>query len=246
MQPHTAGPAAQRVASVANLRDLGGLPTASGRRIAHGRLFRSSHLAALTAADARVLGLRTVVDFRGVDERAAAPSANLGDDTEHLHLPMEPRALSKLRALASAEHADPRAISDMMVGIYRRFVRDQAAVYRALLQRLQVAGACPLLFHCTAGKDRTGFAAAVVLLALDVPQHEIERDFLASNAHWRPADRKGGWVTLSEVRSEYLHAAFETMRDSFGSVDGFLREALGIDDAARARLADNLLEPGPR
>jgi len=99
-----------------------------------------------------------------------------------------------------------------------------------------------LLFHCTAGKDRTGFAAAVVLLALDVPLDVIEEDFLLSNEHWkgRP-NATGGWVTLAKVRAEYLHTAFATMQQDWGSLSNYLTLALGMDASARALLRDRLL-----
>jgi protein-tyrosine phosphatase len=226
----------------ANLRDLGGLRGAGGRAIVPCRLYRSSHLAALGEGEARALALRTVVDLRGSEERAAAPARGLHAGVRQLHLPIEPRALADLQTLrAGGAEVEEQAIVQLMHGVYRRFVRERTAVFGALLRELLAADAYPLLFHCTAGKDRTGFAAAVVLLALEVPYEAIEADFLRSNDHWRPTRSDAGWVTLSRVRADYLHTAWQTMQEDWGSVDAYLERALGIDDTARAALQARLL-----
>ena len=237
----TGGPSAQ-VPGVANLRDLGGLRGAGGRAVMPRRLYRSSHLAALGADDARALALRTVIDLRGSEERAAAPAGGLEAGVRQLHLPIEPRALAAMRDLrVDGAGFDEQAAEQLMHGVYRRFVRDRSAVFGRLLQELLAAEAYPLLFHCTAGKDRTGFAAAVVLLALEVPRPVIEADFLRSNDHWRPSRSDAGWVTLSRVRADYLHTAWQTMHEDWGSPDAYLERALGLDDAARATLQARLL-----
>ncbi len=231
------------VDEVPNLRDLGGLRTADGRCVAAGRLYRSSHLAGLSAGAAQRLGLATVVDLRGVGERAAAPARGLGAAVRQVHLPIEPGAVARLKALQAGDaEAEEAAVVQLMQGAYRRFVLRQAPVFGGLVRELLRADACPLLFHCTAGKDRTGFAAAVVLLALGVPQAAIEQDFLLSNVHWKPAAGSIGWVTMSRVRVDYLHTAIATMCEGWGSVDAYLQSALGLDAAARAVLRTRLLE----
>ena len=238
---------AQIAASVPNLRDLGGLASASGRILAPGRLFRSSHFGALAAGDepaVRALGLRTVVDLRGVQERAGAPNLLapvVPPAWQDLHLPIEPSALTAMAQLREAGQGDEAAMLQVMHGVYRRFVRRQGVVYAALLQHLLRPESYPLVFHCTAGKDRTGFGAALVLLALAVPRETIVEDFLLSNERWLPQGEMQDWTVLSRVRADYLHTAFAAIDEGWGSTEAYLERALAFDADARARLADRLL-----
>ncbi len=238
-------PSEMLVASIPNLRDLGGLVGAGGRRIARGQLFRSSHLHALAAEDEPALvalGIRTVVDFRGVDERQLALSRGLRPDTFERHLPIEPRGLGALREMRKAGTVDEAAVVELMHGAYRRFVLQHAPVFASLLACLQEPARLPLVFHCTAGKDRTGMAAALILLALGVPREVIVADFMISNERWQPTETTRDWTVLSRVRACYLDTAFATMAGQWGSIDAYLHQALGLDAAARARLAARLLE----
>lgn len=235
------------IASIPNLRDLGGLVGANGRRIAAGRLFRSSHWHALTADDEpalAALGIRTVVDFRGVDERRLALSRGLSPATAELHLPIEPRGLGALREMRKAGTVQEAAVVELMHNAYRRFVLQHSPVYAALLARLQEPASLPLVFHCTAGKDRTGMAAVLILLALGVSREAIADDYLVSNERWQPTETTRDWTVLSSVRAEYLDTAFATMTAQWGSTDAYLAQALGLDDAARERLAALLLVEG--
>jgi protein-tyrosine phosphatase len=233
------------VASIPNLRDLGGLVGAGGRCIARGRLFRSSHLHALTPDDEpalAALGIRTVVDFRGVGERQVALSRGLAAGTDELHLPIEPRGLGALREMRKAGTVDESAVVELMHNAYRRFVLQHSLAFAALLARLQEPASLPLVFHCTAGKDRTGMAAVLILLALGVAREAIVADFLISNGRWQPTETTRDWTVLSRVRVEYLDTAFATMTAQWGSIDAYLAQALNLDDAARTRLAAQLLE----
>ncbi|MEP7099321.1 MAG: tyrosine-protein phosphatase [Burkholderiales bacterium] len=241
----TGGTPPMLVGSIPNLRDLGGLIGAGGRRIAHGRLFRSSHLHALAPDDEpalAALGIRTVVDFRGVNERQLALSRGLAIGTDEIHLPIEPRGLGALREMRKAGAVDESAVVELMHNAYRRFVLHYSPVYAALLARLQEPAAVPLLFHCTAGKDRTGMAAALILLALGVSREAITDDFLISNERWQPTETTRDWTVLSRVRADYLDTAFATMEAQWGSIDAYLVQALHLDDVARERLASRLLE----
>ncbi|HKX94861.1 MAG TPA: tyrosine-protein phosphatase [Methylibium sp.] len=240
-----AKPPARPISSIPNLRDLGGLVGAGGRRIAAGRLYRSSHLHALTPDDEPVLaalGIRTVVDFRGVDERALALSRGLRPEIQELHLPIEPRGLGALRELRKAGNVEESAVVELMHNAYRRFVLQHAPVYAALLARLQQQDSLPLVFHCTAGKDRTGMAAVIILLALGVSREAIVQDFMLSNERWEPTETTRDWTVLSRVRAEYLDTAFETMTRRWGSIGAYLDQALALNGAARRRLAALLLE----
>lgn len=238
-------PAGAQVASVSNLRDMGGIATASGQRIAPGRLWRSSHFGELTPPDAQVLdavGLRCVIDLRGALEREKAPSRLAQPALHEVHLPIEPRAMGALRDLRAAGAVDEQALVAVMFEVYRRFVRQHAPVFAAFLRLLgDDATPLPLVFHCTAGKDRTGWAAALALLALDVPREAVVADFMQSNGRWRMQGEAADWALLASVRADYLACAFEEIERGWGSVDVYLAEALGQDEAARRRLRARLL-----
>jgi protein-tyrosine phosphatase len=187
------------------------------------------------------LGIRTVVDFRGVEERGIALSRGLRPGTDELHLPIEPRGLGALRELRKAGTVQASAVVELMHNAYRRFVLQHAPVYAALLARLQEPASLPLVFHCTAGKDRTGMAAVLILLALGVSREAIVGDFLISNERWQPTETTSDWTVLSRVRAEYLDTAFATMTAEWGSIDAYLDQALALNAAARERLAAQLL-----
>ncbi len=104
------------------------------------------------------------------------------------------------------------------------------------------------MFHCSAGKDRTGFAAAALLAALGVGWEQVLEDYLATTRHWRRdtlPDRglpPAIAAVLLGVEASLLEAAFAAMRETAGSVEAYLDRALGVDEAARARLQALLLE----
>ena len=250
-----------RISSVPNFRELGGQPTRSGRRVRRGRIFRSGQLGALSEPDCTRLtehGLRTVIDFRGPNSE---PAARLPDGAELVALPMHNPArddefgeMVKSGNLAGLR----RALEDG--GAERRMRATTAALvtgrtleYGAMLRRLADDTALPALLHCSAGKDRTGWAASVVLLALDVDEDEVVGHYLESNDHLREriestlARVDGGLDPelvrpFLEVRAEYLHAAFDAVREHFHDFAGYLERGLGVDAAVRERLEAELLE----
>ena len=172
-----------------NFRDLGGYPTADGRTTRWRQIFRSNHLGQLTAADieiVRALGVRSAFDFRGVEERAAGVCV-VNEITVH-SLPIEPTVVASLRAeLARGTLTAPVALNIMRES-YRNYVRHSTHSFRNLFGHL-LDDSAPLVIHCTAGKDRTGFASALILHALGVPDEVIAEDYLLTNSYYR-RDRK--------------------------------------------------------
>jgi protein-tyrosine phosphatase len=248
-----------------NFRDLGGYATADGHRVKWGVLYRSNALADLSDDDLAYvarLDLQRVVDFRSPAERERDPD----------RLPASPQLDVVLRPIGG-DTLDPAELRDrllagegsaddwsrMLVEANRAFVRDFGDVYAAFLHDLADAGELPLLFHCTAGKDRAGFAAATALLAVGVPRETIMRDYLLTNE--LSADhtehtlllirifslfraRPDAVRPLFEARREYLQAAFDTIDEEFGGTDAWLREGLHADDELLARVKANLLDGG--
>jgi len=226
-----------------NFRDLGVYTNAHGRRMRPGRLFRSDHLGGLSpeaGATLAGLGITRVLDLRGATERVAAVC---GLDGVQVHsLAIEPTVVQVLNALIDAGR--PLTTQDVvahMQDTYRGFVRHNSPRFAELFRHLLESDA-PLVFHCTAGKDRTGFAAALILQALDVPGEIVWRDYLLTNERLKPPAHHRLGLTpevanvLWRVQPEFLNAAFDEVDTGYGSTDAYLRDALGIGHAERAQL----------
>ncbi len=232
-----------------NFRDLGGYLGHGGRPLRWRKLFRSAHLGGLTAQDhaqLAPLGLHRSFDFRGQAERAETPY-ELPGVTQH-SLAIEPTLVQRMRVLSGQGQAvTGDVVAGLMEELYRDLINDQAHRFAELFEHLLQADA-PVLFHCTAGKDRTGVAAALVLLALGVPRDCVLQDFLLTNQLFeRPPLRQSEFPAealqvLFGVRESFLHAALRTIDDDHGGVQRYFDKRLGLGDAALKTLAARYLE----
>ena len=236
------------LAGATNFRDLGGYPGRDGRAVRWRRLFRSDHLAGLTPEDRAVvcdLGVARAFDFRGVDEGAAAAYALPG--VSRHPLPIEPTVVQNVSALLQAGRTLTAADAvALMQQTYRAFAHDNAPRFAELFRHLLEDDA-PLVFHCTAGKDRTGFAAALILLALEVPRPLVMQDYLLTNELYRRTHTKQSDAprevldVLWRVQAEFLDAALHAVEDRHGGVEGYL-EQLGVGRREREHLIGTYLE----
>jgi len=260
---HGGAPQALRLAGATNFRSLGGLPASGGRRIRPHALMRADRLTGLTSDDWRALagtGIATICDLRSTAERDEHPNRvppQLGVRELHCDIRNDLRADPALARLL-VDDPTARGAERVMIEIYRRFPAYMGGTLATLMERL-LAGDAPLLVHCSAGKDRTGFVIAMLLHALEVPEELIRQDYLASRT-WPGADshrasleaRLGAIIpphelpaavdTVLDVREVYLEAAMETLRAEFGSVARYLEAAAGVSTERGARLRDHLLE----
>ncbi|MDR3335109.1 MAG: tyrosine-protein phosphatase [Treponema sp.] len=217
-----------------NVRDLGGYPAAGGRQVKEGVLYRAGDLHTPTPGDLAVLeGLRlnTIVDFRGTDEKKQEPDVRI-QGVVHIHeVPIETGNIVDLLL------AD-RSISGeaQMEGMYRRLAHEARPQYREFFKILANPTGTPLLFHCSAGKDRTGLGAALILSALGVDRDLVYADYLLSRVYLQ--DKYNSWLAkapylepLMSVRQEYLEVAFTVIDQEYGGVDQYLRQDLGADPA---------------
>lgn len=236
-----------RFASSSNFRRVG-LPGVPGLPLRN--LYRSDHLGALDESDAaqiRALGISRVLDFRGREERGAA--ACRLPDVQVLSLPIEPTIVQKLAELMAAGHrlTGPDVTAHMQ-DTYRGFVRDNTPRFAEFFTHL-LASDEPTVFHCTAGKDRTGFAAALLLKALGVPDAQVMEDYLLTNDRLQlpEASRMGlpreAMEVLWRVQPGFLQAAFAEVDAMFGSLEGYFREGLALREPERARLAELYRDP---
>ena len=239
-----------------NFRDFGGAPAAGGR-VRTGRLFRAGHLGGATAADCTALdrlGIATVVDLRRPSERARQPSrwapgrvivSEAGDRAEGPHLEF----------LRAGDLSDA-GVEAYLAGYYRQapFEPRHLDLFADAFAALdESAGA--MLIHCTAGKDRTGLLAALVLAALGVAPAELMADFMATNAMMTPARRDQVGASLQPiigrapseailrgfmgVSAGHLELAFAAIEQEVG-LGGYLA-GLGVDAGRRERIRRNLL-----
>ena len=232
-----------------NFRDLGGYVGKDGRTVRWRHIVRSTHLGHLTEADIallRGLGLKSAFDFRGTEERSAAACA-IGEIKVH-SLPVEPTVVAALRArLAGGTALSPSDGIEVMRESYVGYVRQNTGRYRSLFAHL-LDDSAPLVIHCTAGKDRTGFACALILHALGVPEDVISEDYLLTNRFYKrdpsasndlPDDVR---QVLGTVDASFLAAAFDAVRADFGGLDPYFKEGLGLGANERAALQARYLE----
>lgn len=221
-----------------NVRDLGGLEIGPGRTVKRAVVFRSDDLSGLSARGKAALeerGIRTVVDFRGDDEVRLAPD-RLPDTVQRtVRLPIEPGNVLELTRLTC------ETAPEMMCELYRVLARDAQEMYWEFFRLLSNPENSPLLFHCSAGKDRTGFAAALFLLSLGAPRETVRQDYLLSARLVREKYRSAieadeRFASIYTVRPEYLAAAFEVIDREFGGTEHYLRNCLGIDTALMREL----------
>ena len=229
-----------------NFRDLGGYQGLDGRHLQWRKLYRSAHLAHLTSADLnqlQSLGIKRSADFRGLGE-----SSHLAYDWPSIArhaLVVEPTVVQRAQSMMdSGQRLTGRDTEALMHDTYRSFVHVYGQRFAQFFELLQ-ANDDPLVFHCTAGKDRTGWAAALLLTALGVDEEQIMEDYLLTNQYFkRPALSHLGQLpedaldALWRVQPSYLMASVDVVRAQHGSVDNYLTRVLGVDSAARDRLAE--------
>jgi protein-tyrosine phosphatase len=254
------------LASMPNLRDIGGYRTADGHWVRMGRLYRSDGLDKLSDADyqaLQALDIKLVCDLRTEGERAKGPdrlpagaegavfdvAADAGDATAVI-----------TEAITSGDTAKQEELlgdgkgAQLMVDGGRSFVTLASAktAYTAMFDRFADPASYPALLHCTAGKDRTGWATATVLSALGVPRRTVMADYLLSNDELA-AKNDATIQAVSKlidpsllepvlgVRAEYLQASFDAVHDEFGDMAGYLEDGVHVDDADLAALRKQLL-----
>ena len=219
-----------------NFRDLGGIKTSDNKFVRWGKFFRTDELGNLTNEDLAYLSsipVQTVVDFRSEQEVSALPDklpksvkkyTNLNISPGNLHL----NSLEELTRVGDFE--------DFMISMNRSFVTDTAIIaqYKEFFSILQNEENLPVIFHCTAGKDRTGMGAALILFALGVDEETVMKDYLLSNVYLQNKykdiiEKHPAIKPMLIVEPEYIQASIDLIKEKYGNVDNYLTSVLGVD-----------------
>lgn len=250
-----------------NFRDLGGYPSSDGRTVRWGALYRSGELNKLSQADQAklaALDLKTVVDLRSEPEVSFFGEPSLPEGIELLSIPVASGNLVAEIIPPLLEGDFTKVPSDLLIRINRQLAKEAGAQFAHFMRVVADSANRPLVFHCTQGKDRTGFASALVLSALGVSWDDIVQDYLLSNPYRESeneryldiiaataAQARGVPIEdldLSVIRALFfvdpaaINAAREEMVRDYGSVEAYLSEALGFGESAQERLRAELLE----
>jgi protein-tyrosine phosphatase len=243
-----------------NFRDLGGYPAGAGGRVRWGRVFRSDSLSALTAADLALLervGLRLVCDFRGDAEVLDEPNLLAGRAPfDYWRLPLGDRSVQPAEWRRRFESGDFGAIdASWLTRSYRGMIDECAADIGAVFRRLARGDGLPAVLHCTAGKDRTGVAVALLLLVLGVPRELVIEDYALTGRYTegriRAAERffRERGIDPDRVRAllgsepTTLAAALDHLDQAHGGAERWARERAGLEAEELAALRETLVEP---
>ncbi|MGT2427730.1 tyrosine-protein phosphatase [Cupriavidus basilensis] len=234
--------------NVVNIRDLGGLPTRDGHRVRAGKLFRSGNPGLASAADMerlRALQLDAVIDFRSPGEKSAAESP-FGQAFRWVATPVLEGSMSMAELMPRLREGSAAQTEAFMLEVYGDFPRKYQAAFGGFLKLAEQGG--NLLYHCTAGKDRTGFASLLLLAGLGVERDTIMANYLESNHRDQGFNQKMSagaaqfgvdpavmWPML-EVKASYLEASMQAIEQEYGGIDAYLGEVLKVD-AERLRRA---------
>ncbi len=244
-----------------NFRDLGGYLNVHDQQVRWRKIFRCGHLGDLTNKDLDVLehlNVTHVHDFRREEEQQRTPSqpirATVYNDYE-----MFVGSMSKFWEYMTAEKLTAESAHDLVVGSYRNCIDDVAPHYQRLFQSLLSPATDASVFHCSAGKDRTGMAAALILSALDVDRDIVVEDYLLTLEHFdserlmniveqhlrdaKVAHWERSWlVPYCSVHRDNIEAFFEGVESRYDSVDQYLSDALGLTPSKRQQLKNLYLE----
>jgi len=243
--------------SAPNFRDMGGLPASGGKTLRYGQLYRSEDFSNLSETDAALLqglGVKLLCDLRSNSERHQYPNRWPADSSNTLNLNISTDLRASHQAITRLLSGSPSVVQaeEAMLVTYRMFPEAFAVCLAQLFERILHGGDLPLVFHCAAGKDRTGFIAAMLLTALGVDREAIYTDYLLSRERWKGERRESAIrrylqplcdqepaakvvQTLCQVRSDYLDAALDEIVQRYGSINDYL-ELIGLNAQAKDRL----------
>lgn len=219
-----------------NFRDLGGLKTKDGKLLKSNLLFRTDELGTLTDADLDLLTskkVQTIVDFRTDLERSKSVDRIPLSCKKEIHLDILSANMDAFIAEMQKGNAD---FKKLMLGFYEELVIGSNGIekFKEFFEIVQDSSNVAIIYHCTAGKDRTGVATALILESLNVDREIIEDDYLLSNEFLK--DKYASYINkdprfadLFLVQADYLRTAFDAIEKTYDSVENYLKTVLKVD-----------------
>lgn len=241
-----------------NTRELGGYKTTDGKSVKWGVLFRSDKLSDISLEDQKYLknlGIQRIVDFRSKAEKTEDPD-KIPDGVAYIEMPIEVDGAMRTKIEAILKGEINRNVKDFLIEANEEFIKNYSHIYSKFLKDLAKEQK-PTMFHCTAGKDRAGFAAAITLIAIGVSKEDAINDYMKTNEY--TAKRIDEMISKIELMSlyqtdgellrpllgverEYLEAAFKAAENEYGSIENYIRSGLNISEKEIQQLRSFLLE----
>jgi len=242
-----------------NFRDIGGLETKDGRTVKWGKIYRSDNLSKLKSSELKKfndLNIKTVFDLRTTSE-IKGKEDHLPENTNYVHTPtIEDNAdmLSKMRKKVIRGEISEEQSLQLMFELYQGTVSDNIPLLRNLIHQILDSDK-PVLYHCSAGKDRTGIITALILSIFNVDKETIMKEYLMSNYYRKakiekmigiakivkvikPHIRLKVIENFMDVDARYLNAAFDKVDSNYGGIEQFIKKELGIDDQERKHIIE--------
>ena len=241
-----------------NTRELGGYKTTDGKSVKWGMLFRSDKLSDISENDQlylQSLGIKRIVDFRSKGEKTEDPDI-IPEGINYIETPINVDGAMRSKIEAVLKGETNKEVKSFLVDANKEFVTNYTSVYEDFLRGL-IDEDGPTLFHCTAGKDRAGFAAAITLIALGVSKEDVIEDYMKTNIFTKDKiDEmidKIKLMSLYQADAEilrpligveriYIETAFKTAEEKYGSLENFIREGLNISDEEIQILRNKFVE----
>ncbi|WMT41327.1 tyrosine-protein phosphatase [Paenibacillus sp. D2_2] len=257
-----------------NFRDMGGYETTDGRKVKYGVFYRSDELSGLSPKDIEMLkslNIKTIFDYRSNQEAQLKPDPTLpnviyelqpaiAEDQHHrMNMSFGPEGEEKqgnfLESLAQNDFFKTFRADAYMRELYSKLPLNNAS-YKRLMEIIQMPEHLGILHHCTAGKDRTGVGAALILLVLGVSEQAVMEDYLLTNETMRDFNQKllgqiaehandavlNNFSHLLDVKEELMEAVFRTIKENYGTYDAYFAEEFGLTEEKRELLKANSLQ----
>ncbi len=214
-----------------NLRDLGGKKTSGNKNLKKGLFLRCAAPTEWNdSVKKQIAALKKplIIDFRGVQEEANNPSRIPKEYlSKMVHLPIEPKVTEQLKNLGEIDKSKATKIDEIFQNAYRKYTIENIQTFEAFFKILFDNPDSTIMFHCTAGKDRTGFASALILSLFGVGKEKIIDDYLLSNKTYKPTQKVKGEIQkigikqLLKVDESWLNAGLEEFSERVGNIRDF-------------------------
>ena len=226
----------KKINFINNLRDLGDKKTKANNVIKNNLFIRcAAPINLSTAAQKKLIsnGQTLIIDFRGVNEAEKNPTSLPRELLKNrVHLPVEPKVTELLKEL-DKKNTQKTDLNEIFQQAYRKYTVENLDTFKEFFKILFKNPGSKIIFHCTAGKDRTGFAAALILLLFGVSRHSIFEDYMLSNEHYKPTANvtkevnQIGVKELLKVDESWLDAGLKEFETNAGNITEFATELIG-------------------